>query len=243
MNDKNSALATRPKTVAMVGLGPSLREYTAESFGKKNLTHFDEVWGINTAYRSLKCDKIWLMDDLKNGIAHNYPDWANELKLEKTPIITSRQYDEFPSSVPYPLDDIVEHFHSDYFDVTPAYMIAYAAYIKVETLFCFGIDFHYPNAQVVETGLGCTSYWLGRAEEHGVHYKVPNTSTLMSANLVMEEKDEQTGKVRARRMLYGYDYNPQDAKRQVERGNTDPALKAVSERSYKPAGQQEVEPK
>ena len=242
MTEHNNALDTRPKTVAIIGLGPSIKDFLAERFRKRYPNHVDEIWGVNTAYRAVNCDKIWIMDDLRNGVEHNYPDWANELKISKVPIMTCREYEEYPASVAFPLDKIREQFHSDFFSVTPAYMIAYAMLIKVETLFCFGLDFHYPNAQIVETGLGCTSYWLGRAEEQGIKYKIPNSSTLMDANLVVEDKNPD-GSVGAKRLLYGYDYNPQDAQRRVRRGDTDPAMQAVASRAYKHAENKEVEPK
>lgn len=222
------SLETRPRSVALVGLGPSVREYLNDSFRKKNLFHVDEVWGVNTAHRVFGVDRIWMMDDLKNSVSHNYPDWANELKTEKTPIITCRKYDEWPSSIAYPIDEVEKYFHSDFFSTTIAYAIAYATYIKVETLYCYGIDFYYPNAQIVESGLGGVSYWLGRAEEHGVRYKIPSTSTLLDAHLVQFDDNGGAG-----RLKYGYDYNPQDAKRQVDMGSDDPAMRAIAEKSYR----------
>lgn len=242
MSIQEEALATRPKTVAICGMGPSLKDYLNERFRKKHPSHVDEVWGVNTVHRAIDCDKIWIMDDLKEGLSHNYPDWSNELKTLDKPIMTCREYPEFPNSVAYPLESIQKELHSDYFSNTPAYMIAYAIHIKVETLFLFGIDFHYPNAQIVESGLGCVGYWLGRAEEHGVQYKIPGSSTLLDANLVQEIENED-GSRGAKRLLYGYDYNPQDAKRRADRGDKDPAVTAISERAYKHSESKEVETK
>jgi hypothetical protein len=220
-------LDTRPKTVAIVGLGPSIRDYISERFRKKHLNHADEVWSVNTGYRALKTDKIFIMDDLRNGIAHNYPDWANELKTIDTPIITCREYEEYPSAVAFPLEAVVKKFNSDYFAVTPAYMVALAMLMKVETIYMYGIDFHYPNAVIVERGVGCVSYWLGRAEAAGVKYKIPASSTLMDANII--EDNIEGG---AKRLLYGYDYNPQDAKRRVDCGDQDEITNAIANNSY-----------
>lgn len=223
-----SPLDSRPRSVALVGLGPSLREYLHDSFRKKNLYHVDEVWGVNTSHRALSVDRICMMDDLKGSISHNYPDWANELKTIQTPIITCKQYDDFPSSVAYPIEQVQDYYKSDFFSSTIAYMIAYAGFIRVETLYLYGIDFFYPNAQMVESGLGGVSYWLGRIEEKGVKYKIPSSSTLLDAHLVQFEDDG-----RARRLRYGYDYNPQDAKRQVEMGSQDPAMNAIAQKAYR----------
>ena len=224
-------LDTRPRSVALIGLGPSLREYLHDSFRKKNVFHVDEVWGINTAHRPLKVDKIWTMDDLHGTLSHNYSDWANELRLETKPIITCKQYDDFPTSVAYPIDAVQDYYKSDFFNTTIAYALAYAGFIGVETLYIYGIDFYYPNAQMVESGLGGASYWLGRIEEKGVRYKIPASSTLLDAH--MTQFDEKDGRHVARRMRYGYDYNPQDAKRKVQMGSEDPALIAAAGKAYK----------
>ena len=227
-------LSTRPKSVALLGMGPSLRSYMDDSFRKKNLQHFDEVWGVNTVHRIFKCDKIWAMDDLKYGIGHNYPDWASELKLESIPIITSTAYDEFPTSVAYPLEEVINKFKGDdFFSNTIAYAIAYAALIEVETLCCCGIDFYYPEAKIVESGLGCVSYWLGIAKMCGVKYQVPNTSTLLDAHLTQFDTDEKNQIISQRRLRYGYDYNPNDAKRKVKNGSGDPNLQAIADKSHK----------
>ena len=224
-------LATRPRRIAILGLGPSIKDYLSETARKRNLCHIDEIWGINTSHRAFNCDKIWIMDDLMN-MSRNYPDWANELRLENTPIITCRHYDEFPTSVEYPLEAVCKDFKDDYFSTTVAYMIAYAAHIRVEEMLLFGIDFHYPNAVIVESGSAGVAYWLGRATERGVHYKIPGSSTLLDANMI--ELDESTNPPKAKRLLYGYDYNPQDADRRVKQGTANENEQIAAQRSYRP---------
>lgn len=225
------ALQTRPRRVAILALGPSIKDYVNESARKKGLFRVDETWGVNTSHRSFKCDKIWVMDDLKK-VAHNYPDWSNELKLEKTPIITCIQNDDFPSSVPFPLEEVCNEFKDDYFSTTVAYMIAYAAYIRVEELLLFGVDFYYPNAIIVESGSAGVAYWLGIAKSRGVHYKIPGSSTLLDANMITVSGDPNKPEVK--RLLYGYDYNPQDAQRRTEQGNATEAEELASTRAYRP---------
>ena len=223
--DKPNPLDTRPRSVAVIGLGPSCKEFLAEKARKNNPVHYDEVWGINTTHRSIKCDKIWTMDDLAK-MEQNYPDWANELKLEETPIITCRTHPDYPNAYAYPLDDVTTRFKDNYFTTTVAYIVAYAAYIGVEDLYLFGLDFYYPNAMVVESGMGCVAYWLGIARENGVHFKIPSSSTLLDSN--MTEIREENGKMVPHRILYGYDYNPQDANRKVSRGTASETEKEIA---------------
>ena len=222
-----SALASRPKTVCLLGLGPSSKEWMSEMCRKKNLTHVDEVWGINTAHRSLKCDRIWMMDDL-HRIAERYPDWANELKMEKTPIFTCRDYPEFPSAVAIPIEDICKSIGDNYMNTTVAYAIAYAIYIEVEVMYIYGCDFFYPNAAITESGLGGASYMLGIAKERGLRFKIPNTSTLLDSHLVRQDSKGQPF-----RPMYGYDYNPQDEKRKVQLGRGDDHTRKLADTAYR----------
>ena len=222
-----SALDSRPKTVCLLGLGPSSKEWMSEMARKKNLTHVDEVWGINTAHRAWSVDRIWMMDDLRR-ICERYPDWANELKLLKTPIFTCRQYPDFPSSVAIPIDDMCKKIGDNYMNTTVAYAIAYAIYLEVETMYIYGCDFWYPNAAITESGLGGAAYMLGIAKERGVKFKIPNTSTLLDSHLVRMDKNG-----RPFRPMYGYDYNPQDEKRKVEAGRGDEHTRALADTAYR----------
>lgn len=236
-------LDTRPRSVALIGLGPSNKDWIGERAKKKNLLHVDEVWGINTAYRAFSCDRIWVMDDLCN-IKRDYPEWYAELKTVEIPIVTCREDKGVAGAVAYPLDEVLKSVHDDYFSTSVAYAIAYAIHIKVEILFLFGIDFWYPDASITESGLGGVSYWLGVARERGMKYQIPNTSTLLDANLVREVKID--GKTEAKRLLYGYDYNPQDAKRKKDKGLATEQEKIIAERAYKlndPKDESELEVK
>jgi hypothetical protein len=226
----HNLLDDRPRSVCLLGLGPSNRDWIGELGRKKNLLHVDQIWGINTAYRSFNVDVVWAMDDFKN-IMHDYPEWAAELKGLRQPIMTCRKHKDFKNLVEYPIDAVVDNLKDDYFSTTVAYAIAYAIHIQVETLYCFGLDFFYPSASVVESGIGGAAYWLGVARERGVHYKIPNTSTLLDANLVQDVKIE--GKLQAKRFLYGYDYNPQHAKKKVMRGVASAQEKIAANSAYR----------
>lgn len=220
-------LETRPKSVCLIGLGPSSKEWMAEMARKKNLTHVDEVWGINTAHRSLHVDKIWMMDDLSR-LRERYPDWMMEIAMSKTPIITCHANPDFPNAHAYPIEEVCKCVGDNYFSTTVAYAIGYAIYIEVETLWIYGCDFWYPNAAVTESGLAGTSYLLGIAKERGVHFKIPSTSTLLDSHLVKPGKGGQPW-----RPLYGYDYNPQDSKRKVQLGRGDEYDEKLAQSAYR----------
>lgn len=209
-------LETRPRSVALVALGPSKTDYLHAIGVKKDFLHVDEVWDINSLAGTFICDKHFVMDDLKY-VQSKYPGWANKLKTLKEPIITCRQYDEFPTSVAYPINAVLEKFQDDWITNSVAYAIAYATFIEVEELYLFGCDFFYPGSNAVEPGADCCAYWLGRARERGIRYRIPNTSTLLDSHIA---KAQDNGPLK--RPLYGYDYNPGRMMEKVSRGTASP---------------------
>ena len=206
-------LETRPRAVALVALGPSKHDFLNSLASKKEMTHFDEVWTINSLAGHIKAHKCFVMDDLKE-LDTRYPNWTNQLRTLSEPIITCHAYPEWPSSVAYPINEVKAAFHEDWFTSTVAYAIAYATFIQVTDLYLFGCDFFYPGSVAVEPGADCCAYWLGRARERGTKYKIPQSSTMLDSHIT-QINAEQTA---LKRPLYGYDYNPGRLVEKVNRG-------------------------
>lgn len=211
MEKPRTPLDTRPKSVALIGMGPSVHEYFLYRFKKKNLFRVDEVWGINATLGSIQADKTFIMDDLK-GIEQRYPEWADRLKLSNEPIITCREYPDYPAAFAYPLQEVLKACPEGYFTNTPAYAVGYALAIGVQELWLFGCDFHYPGSSGVEAGAMNVAFLLGVAKGSGrLHYRIPGSSTLLDANIVKADKDGQS-----KYPLYGYDFNPGEAAKRVK---------------------------
>lgn len=244
MQDVRTPLDTRPKCVAIVGMGPSASEYFLYNWKKKDLFRVDEVWGVNSTLGSVVMDKCFIMDDLK-GIEQRYPQWADKLKLANTPIITCKQYPDYPAAYAYPLDDVLKACPDGYFTNTPAYMVGYALAIGVQELWLFGCDFSYPGSTGVEAGAQNLAFLLGYAKGAGkLHYRIPGASTLLDANLVQKTKDEKTGAEVVRYPLYGYEFNPGESARRArfnQASQSDLTLAARQPKSIKtPALTQEA---
>ena len=182
--------------VAIVGLGPSAAEFldVAKRCGGIS-AYCDEVWGINSIGDCFPCTKVFHMDDLKiqETRAVNNKAMAACLKWMRTypnPIITSRAYPDYPSSVEFPLEDVVNSLGYGYFNSTSAYAAAYAIWAGAKKISCFGLDFTYPNIHHAEKGRACLEYWLGYAAAKGIELAFPRETSLMDA---CEQK------------LYGYD--------------------------------------
>lgn len=228
MESARTPLDTRPKSVAIVGMGPSSSEYFLYNWKKKNLFRVDEVWGINSTLGSIRADKTFIMDDLK-GIEKRYPEWADRLKLANEPIITCRQYPEYPAAFAYPLEQVLEVLRDGYFLNTPAYAIGYAIAIGVQELWLFGCDFSYPGTNAVEGGAQNVAYLLGIAKGRGcLHYRIPGSSTLLDANIVKQGTD---GSVKY--PLYGYEFNPGEAAKRVRFNQAEPGDANLADRQPK----------
>lgn len=175
--------------VAILGLGPSVRQY-AEITKRLGGRHAfcDETWCINALGDVFACDRIFHMDDVRiqairaeakpqSNIARML-DW---LRTTKTPVITSRGHPDFPALVEFPLAEVVNEFPLAYFNSTAAYAIAYALHRGATKISCWGMDFTYPDAHDAEKGRACVEFWLGIAAERGVEIALPRTTSLMDA--------------------------------------------------------------
>jgi len=187
--------------VAILGLGPSVRQYleiTKRFGGRKALC--DETWCINALGDVFACDRIFHMDDVRiqevrakakpeSNIARML-DW---LKATKIPVVTSRAHPDYPALEEFPLQEVISRFPCGYFNNTGPYAVAYALYKGVTKLSLFGMDYTYDNVVDAEKGRACVEWWLGVASQLGVELSMPRTTSLMDA--YHEQADR----------FYGYD--------------------------------------
>ena len=191
-------LLTRPERIAIVALGTSNKSFVREqmSMGKP----FDEVWTVNRGFRAFVHDKLFVMDDLK-WIVANKPEYAKWLKTHDKPIVTSTPYPEFPNSIAYPINEVLETIQDDVFAVnTISYMVAYAIHIRVSEVSIYGADFFYPDGSHAESGGQAVAYLCGMMRHFGMVHRIPGDSTLLYANTV--KVTPQTGQ--QARELYGF---------------------------------------
>jgi hypothetical protein len=174
--------------VALVALGHSCTNYLELAFGaggRKRI--WDETWGVNAAGGVIQCDRIFHMDDVK--VQEARAEAGNEkikhllawMKEHPGPIMTSKAYPDYPGLVEYPLEEVVNHLGSTYFNNTVPYAIAYAAHTGVKELHLYGVDYTYPNIMDAERGRACAEYWVRAAQERGCEVSVAQNSTLMDA--------------------------------------------------------------
>lgn len=190
-----------PYVVAIVCMGPSHQDYVNECLSQSSRWKVaDETWCINAACGVLNHDRAFIMDDLRyfqkqaRTAKHleGYQDWLSKLSA---PIYTSTAYPEFPSSVDFPIQEVVRELGYAYFNTTVAYAVAYAIYIRVREIRIYGADFtSSDNKAFNEAGRACVEFWLGRATLMGIKVYIAGRSSLC---------DQSAGRV-----LYGYSVPP-----------------------------------
>jgi len=149
--------------IAILAKGPSLGEYPGEGF--------DEVWGLNQIAKSHQLDRLFVMDDLKLRMPHydgpEFPEW---LKTYPGEIITSTKYDEWPTAVEFPVEEVAYYLGLPLgiaMYSTVDYMIAYAIYKKVDEIYLFGVDCLSNTPQINRTRTS-VAVWIGAAMSRGI---------------------------------------------------------------------------
>jgi len=212
-----------PETVAIVAMGLSRKHYLGDCMrcgGRFGVA--DETWVVNKLGDVLHHDLVFRMDDLRimrdtnSKVGMNTDDTlvhdrqTEWMKNHDKPIITSTPYPEFPTSVAYPLEDIINNLGTHYFLTTPAYALAFAIHIGVKCMKIYGFDYVYKeNIYVSEQGRGNCEYLLCLAHERGIKIEIAKSSTLLGMNLDISEHlysyegivevlpdDKEKGKVR-----------------------------------------------
>lgn len=175
--------------VAILGLGPSVRQYLelTKRFGGRR-AFSDETWGINALGDVFACDRVFHMDDVRiqeiRAAAKPDSNIAQMLKWMRThegPIVTSRAHPDYPALEEFPLAEVLTANPMGYFNSTAAYAIAYALHVGATKITCFGMDFTYPDVHDAEKGRACVEFWLGIAASRGVQIGMPATTSLMDA--------------------------------------------------------------
>lgn len=191
-----------PGRVAILGLGPSLEAYVdvVKRLGARG-SLVDEVWGINAVGDVVICDRIFHMDDVRvqEARALEKPDsniaaMLGWLKTHPGPIYTSIPSPDYPGTIAYPLEWVMNATGGvAYFNSTAAYAVAYAVALGVKQLYCFGMDFSYASSHLAEKGRGCVEFYLGMGKARGMDIGLPAGTSLMDGTCTNEGR------------FYGYD--------------------------------------
>jgi len=181
-----------PKSVAIIGMGASNATYlhyvTQVGTYKRR---FNEVWAINSMAGVIQHDRVFLSDDPKHilePLVEANPECSamgmlHWLAVHPGPVYTSRHYKDYPGTVEYPLQAVLDTVNPPYLNTTVAYALAFALHLGVKEIGLYGCDFTYPDKHAAESGRGCVEFLLGIAFSRSVQITLPHDTTLMDMHV------------------------------------------------------------
>lgn len=112
-----------------------------------------ELWGVNNLFYHIKRwdkwfeihqltfdGKTYLRRGEKDFRGESVKDYLTHLGEMKTPIYMQKHWDEIPTSIAYPLNEVLEFFQTSYFTNTISWMIALGIYQEFEEIGIWGVD-------------------------------------------------------------------------------------------------------
>lgn len=182
-----------PESVAIVAMGISRFDYVTIACNKGSGAGIaQETWAINKMGGIIFNDICFRMDDLVENRQYMKQPMVDWLKAHPL-IVTSTAYpDEFPGSVEYPLEKVINCIGVPYFNTTPAYALAYAIYLGIPHIHIYGCDYTYPDRGPAEEGRGCFEFMMGIAFERKLMIHISQHTSLLDTCFPLESR------------LYGY---------------------------------------
>jgi hypothetical protein len=174
-HDTHSASSFDIEAVQILGRGCSLVNYREAPAGT-------EVWTINMMQFAIKWDRAFWLDNIQY-IAETHSPFLvqmigqNAYKSGKQ-VYTINPLPGIDFLQKFPHEKIVEALGDNWFNNSFAWMIGYAIYRNVKTLWLDGTDFMAPN-EVRSQQAACAAYWLGYAKARGMEVSVNPASALL----------------------------------------------------------------
>lgn len=174
--------ATAPRRIAILGFAETVHDapFSDPSW---------EMWGMNGLWRVLKevpekrfsaWFEIHTPEYIKrhsvlSKIGTQQLDW---LKAEHPfPIYMQERMDDCPSTVAFPIGDLIEALGRDYFTSTVALLLAFALTQDPAEIGLWGIDLVHGTEWGEQRP--CAEYWIGRAEAKGIKVTTHEKSALL----------------------------------------------------------------
>lgn len=152
------------------------------------------VYGVNDSFIRTRCDVAFHMHDLDVWESREGAESSTKLVIQyanehpEVEFYTVKPFSKIPHAKLYPLEEIIDHFKTNYFTNGISYMIAYALWKGATQLNLYGVNMTVKQEYIEQKPN--VEYWLGRAEGMGVKVKYQWKYTSL-----MKAKDG---------LLYGY---------------------------------------
>lgn len=136
-----------------------------------------ETWGLNTVVAKRDVDLALDIHNDLDGKNHNRQtsleliakivERVNELKI---PFYTCKVWEHIPTSVKYPLFEIIKHFNTDFFGGGVDYLTALAMFKGATHINYWGINYLGRSDYIKQLPSG--SFWVGGAHFSGIKVNI-----------------------------------------------------------------------
>lgn len=178
INREKGVIEATPKRkkVAIVGFATSSRD----------LAPWDdpdwEVWGLNQLYRHTprvtRHFDIHLEWEKDNVEGTDHRGWIKEAGEQGIPCYMVNPDPNLPSTVRYPIEEVIESTGIDYFTSTIAFELALAVHLGFSEIGIFGVDLIV--SQEYSEQKACCEFWCGYAHAKGINVRIPSQSALLT---------------------------------------------------------------
>lgn len=128
------------------------------------------TWGVNDVVAHRECDVCFWMDKEHMDGTQMDELVKNAVNNTSTKTYCTRHFEDIPSSVAYPFEEVVGFFGTDYFADSCCYMVALAIYQRFAKISLYG--FNYAWGENYGKEKPAVSFWLGLAVGAGIEVEV-----------------------------------------------------------------------
>ena len=187
-----------------------------------------EIWGLNGVFALI--DFLNITNITRWFEIHSLEGIQEEARLDEfyktltTPIYMREAFPNYPSSVKYPLNEILQKFPRAYFNNTVSWMIALAIYEGYEDISIFGVDMA-QGTEYANQRPSC-EYFLGYCEGAGINVYIPDESDLLKTPFLYGFEDEKQDFMRKKLLAKKAEYERKKAEFKQQLDQATAALNA-----------------
>ena len=167
-----------------------------------------EIWAVNDLFKHIKrVDKVFqlhtpeeidrthkLKPEARTGWLHQ----KGEMAQLKCPVYMQDVEPDIPTSVKFPLEDIIKHFavmfltedQARYFTNSISYMVAYAIYRDYKEIHVYGVDMATTEEGEYSQQRPSCEFWLGVAAGKGIILHIPKEADLLKTRFLYGYEEE-----------------------------------------------------
>ncbi len=162
-----------------------------------------EIWGLNQGHVNFqrRADRWFEMHLPEYTEDVRDPEYLKFLTECPVPVYMIEAYEQYPSSVRYPIEAAIAYAGRDYFGSSVAFMLAIAALEEMERVDIYGVNlaigdeyfYEKPNAE----------WWIGLLQGRGISVNVPYASSLLKQPMRYGYSAQRTANAMTKVLLTG----------------------------------------